>query len=94
MTLIEHHFETQSGVMVHLQPYRLPEHKRQIVQKESAEMLKMGVTEQLHSACCRPIVLVVKKDGLYGSVSITARGTKCHGLMPTPCPGSTSSWTA
>lgn len=26
-------------------------------------MLKMGVIEELHSACCSPIVLVMKKDG-------------------------------
>lgn len=46
-------------------PYRLPEHKRQIVQKELAEMLKLGVTEESQSAWCSPIDCVVKKDGKW-----------------------------
>ncbi len=32
--LIEHHNETHPGVTVHSRPYRLPEHKRKVVQKE------------------------------------------------------------
>lgn len=75
MSLIEHHFEAQPGVAVHPQPYRLPEHKRQIVQRELAEMLKMGVIEESHSAWCSPLVLVVRKHG-----SIT-RWMRCHSLM-------------
>uniref|UniRef100_A0A669CQ63 Kinesin-like protein n=1 Tax=Oreochromis niloticus TaxID=8128 RepID=A0A669CQ63_ORENI len=48
-SLIEHHFETQPGVTVRSRPYRLPEHKRQIVQRELAEMLKMGIyNEMIH----------------------------------------------
>lgn len=33
-SLMEHHFDMQPGVMVHSWPYRLPEHKRQVVQWE------------------------------------------------------------
>nr|XP_024655059.1 uncharacterized protein LOC112430808 [Maylandia zebra] len=62
-SLIEHHFVTQPGVTVRSRPYRLPEHKRKIVQRELAEMLRMGVIEESHSAWCSPIVLVAKKDG-------------------------------
>lgn len=56
-------FETQPGVTLRSQPYRLPEHKRQMVQKELAEMLKLGVIEESHSTWCSPIVFGVKKDG-------------------------------
>uniref|UniRef100_A0A3P8QWH1 ribonuclease H n=2 Tax=Astatotilapia calliptera TaxID=8154 RepID=A0A3P8QWH1_ASTCA len=62
-SLIEHHFVTQPGVTVRSRPYRLPEHKRKIVQRELAEMLRMGVIEESHSAWCSPIVLVATKDG-------------------------------
>lgn len=61
--LIEHQIETPPGVTVRLRPYRLPEHKRKVVQRELAAMLEMGVIEESHSAWCSPIVLVVKKDG-------------------------------
>lgn len=48
---------------MHSQTYRLPEHKRQIVWKELAAMLEMGVFEMLYSTWCGSIVLVLKKDG-------------------------------
>lgn len=54
-TLTEQHVETH--------PYRLAEHKRQIVQKEVTAMLEMSVIEKFHSAWCSPIVLVLKKEG-------------------------------
>ncbi|XP_044066818.1 uncharacterized protein LOC122882921 [Siniperca chuatsi] len=55
--------ETHPGVMVRSWPYRLPEHKRKMVQEELKAMLKMGVIEESNSAWCSPIVLVGKKDG-------------------------------
>lgn len=61
--LIEHHFEMQPGMTVHSRPYRLPEHKQQILQKELAKMLRMGVIEESHSTRCSPKILVIKKDG-------------------------------
>lgn len=54
--LMKHHFETQAGVMVCSHHYMLPEHERQIVQNELAEMLKLGIVEESHSAWCSPIV--------------------------------------
>ena len=57
-SLIQHRVETHPGVTVRSQPYRLPEHKRKVVQAELKAMLAMGVIEQ---QC--PIVLVGKKDG-------------------------------
>ncbi|TKS64962.1 Retrovirus-related Pol polyprotein from transposon 412 [Collichthys lucidus] len=62
-SLIQHHVETHPGVTVRSRPYRLPEHKRKVIQAELEAMLKMGVIEESHSAWCSPIVLVVKKDG-------------------------------
>jgi len=49
-------------VTVWSRPYRLPEHKRKVVQRELSAMLKMGVIEESHSAWCSPINLVVQKD--------------------------------
>lgn len=54
--LMKHHFETQAGVMVCSHHYMLPEHERQIVQNELAEMLKLGIVEESYSAWCFPIV--------------------------------------
>uniref|UniRef100_A0AAQ4PUN6 ribonuclease H n=1 Tax=Gasterosteus aculeatus aculeatus TaxID=481459 RepID=A0AAQ4PUN6_GASAC len=61
--LIVHHIETSPGVTVRTRPYRLPEHKKKMVQRELAAMLEMGVIEESNSAWCSPIVLVTKKDG-------------------------------
>lgn len=38
-SLTEHYFETHPGVMLRSKPNRLPEHKRQIVQRKLSEML-------------------------------------------------------
>lgn len=41
-------------------PYRLSVLNKQIIRKEVAAMLEMGVTEESQKAWCSPIVLVVK----------------------------------
>ncbi len=61
--LIQHHIETEPGVIVRSRPYRLPEHKKQVVQTELGAMLEMGVIEESHSDWASPIVLVPKTDG-------------------------------
>ena len=61
--LIQHRVETHPGVTVRSRPYRLPEHKRKVVQAELKAMVEMGVIEESNSAWCSPIVLVGKKDG-------------------------------
>ena len=55
--LINHRIET-----VRTRPYRLPEHKRKLVQAENKAMLELGVIEESHSAWSSPIVLVGKPD--------------------------------
>ncbi len=47
--LIQHHIETEPGIVVRSRPYRLPEHKKKVVQSELEAMLEMGVIEESHS---------------------------------------------
>ncbi len=61
--LIQHHIETEPDVVVRSRPYRLPEHKKKVVQSELEAMLEMGVIEESHSDWASPIVLVPKTDG-------------------------------
>ncbi|XP_051724240.1 uncharacterized protein LOC127498671 isoform X1 [Ctenopharyngodon idella] len=61
--LIQHHIETEPGVVVSSRPYRLPEHKKKVVQAELGAMLDMGVIEESNSNWASPIVLVPKTDG-------------------------------
>ena len=52
MDLIQHCMEMRPGVALRSWPYRLPEHKRKVVQEELAAMLEMGVIEESMSAWC------------------------------------------
>ncbi len=61
--LIQHHIETEPGMVVRSRPYRLPEHKKKVVQSELEAMLEMGVIEESRSDWASPIVLVPKTDG-------------------------------
>ncbi len=61
--LIQHHIETEPGIVVRSRPYRLPEHKKKVVQSELEAMLEMGLIEESHSDWASPIVLVPKTDG-------------------------------
>ena len=62
-SLIHHHIETTPGVSVRTRPYRIPEHKKKLVQAEIRAMLELGVIEESHSAWSSPIVVVGKTDG-------------------------------
>lgn len=44
--LIQHHIETEPGVVVRSRPYRLPESKKKVVQEELGEMLEIGAIEE------------------------------------------------
>ena len=61
--IIQHHVETEPGVVIRSRPYRLPEHKKKVVQSELEAMLEMGVIEESNSDWASPIVLVPKMDG-------------------------------
>ncbi len=61
--LIQHHIETEPGMVVRSRSYRLPEHKKKVVQSELEAMLEMGVIEESRSDWASPIVLVPKTDG-------------------------------
>ena len=61
--LITHHIETQPGLTVCTRPCRLPIHKQEVVRRELAAMLELGVVEESHSDWCSPVVLVGKCDG-------------------------------
>ncbi len=61
--LAQHHIETLPGEVARSRPYRLPEHKKNVVQEELKAMLNLGVIEESHSDWACPIVLVPKTDG-------------------------------
>ncbi|KAL1248867.1 hypothetical protein QQF64_022185 [Cirrhinus molitorella] len=51
------------GVIVRQRPYRVPEARRQAIEEEIQEMLKLGVIEPSRSPWSSPIVMVPKLDG-------------------------------
>ncbi len=61
--LVQHHIETLPGEVARSRPYRLPEHKKNVVREELKAMLNLGVIEESHSDWASPIVLVPKTDG-------------------------------
>ncbi len=61
--LVQHHIETLPGEVARSRPYRLPKHKKNVVQEELKAMLNLGVIEESHSDWASPIVLVPKTDG-------------------------------
>ncbi len=58
--LLQHDIRTPTGVIVKQRPYRIPEARRQAIEDEVQQMLKLGVIEPSWSS---PIVLVPKPDG-------------------------------
>ncbi len=61
--LVQHHIEARPGGVARSRPYRLPEHKKNVVREELTAMLDLGVIEESHSEWASPIVLVPKTDG-------------------------------
>ncbi len=61
--LVRHDIKTPPGVIVKQRPYRIPEARRQAIEEEIQQMLKLGVIEPSHSPWSSPIVLVPKPDG-------------------------------
>ena len=61
-SLIHHHVETTPGVSVRTRAYRLPKHKKKLVQAEIRAMFELGVIEESHSAWSSTIMLVGKRN--------------------------------
>ncbi|KAL0186488.1 hypothetical protein M9458_018158, partial [Cirrhinus mrigala] len=60
--IIQHDIRTPPGVIVRQRPYRVPEARRQAIEDEISDMLKLGVIEPSRSAWSSPIVMVPKPD--------------------------------
>ncbi len=56
--LVQHHIEMLPGDVARSRPYRLPEHKKNVVREELKAMLDLGIIEESHSDWASPIVLV------------------------------------
>ncbi|KAL1251467.1 hypothetical protein QQF64_019263 [Cirrhinus molitorella] len=61
--VIQHDIQTPAGVIVRQRPYRIPEARRQAVEEEVQDMLKLGVIEPSRSPWSSPVVMVPKPDG-------------------------------
>ncbi|KAI2645035.1 Transposon Ty3-G Gag-Pol polyprotein [Labeo rohita] len=61
--VVQHDIRTPPGVIVRQRPYRVPEARRQAIEEEVQQMLKLGVIEPSRSPWSSPIVIVPKPDG-------------------------------
>uniref|UniRef100_A0A9J8D001 Gypsy retrotransposon integrase-like protein 1 n=1 Tax=Cyprinus carpio carpio TaxID=630221 RepID=A0A9J8D001_CYPCA len=61
--VLQHDIRTPPGVVVRQRPYRVPEARRQAIEEEVQQMLKLGVIEPSRSPWSSPIVMVPKPDG-------------------------------
>ncbi|KAL0199491.1 hypothetical protein M9458_008031, partial [Cirrhinus mrigala] len=61
--VITHEIRTPPGVIIRQRPYRVPEARRQAIEEEIQQMLKLGVIEPSRSPWSSPVVMVPKPDG-------------------------------
>ncbi|KAI2645879.1 Retrovirus-related Pol polyprotein from transposon 17.6 [Labeo rohita] len=61
--VVHHDIKTPPGVIIRQRPYRVPEARRQAIEEEIQQMLKLGVIEPSRSPWSSPIVMVPKPDG-------------------------------
>ncbi len=61
--ILQHDIRTPPGTIVRQRPYRVPEARRQAIEEEIQQMLKLGVIEPSNSPWSSPIVMVPKPDG-------------------------------
>ncbi|KAG2465187.1 POL3 protein, partial [Polypterus senegalus] len=61
--ITKHKITTELGVCVQMQPFWIPEARRNIVCEEVKKMLTLGVIRESKSDWCSPLVLVPKQDG-------------------------------
>ncbi|XP_058889537.1 cyclin-dependent kinase 15 isoform X2 [Acipenser ruthenus] len=64
-TVIQHKIVTPPGVKVKVRPYTIPEAKREDMNKEVENMLKIDVIEESSSPRRSPIVMVAKPNGTW-----------------------------
>ncbi len=88
--VLQHDIRTPPGVIVRQRPYRVPEARRQAIEEEVQQMLKLGVIEPSRSPWSSPIVMVPKPDV---SAMTSATSTKSLSSTDTPCLGWMSCWT-
>ncbi len=62
-SVLQHDIRTPPGVVVRQRPYRVPEARRQAIEEEVQQMLKLVVIEPSRSPWSSPIVMVPKPDG-------------------------------
>ncbi|KAI2644034.1 Retrovirus-related Pol polyprotein from transposon 17.6 [Labeo rohita] len=60
--VVQHDIRTPPGVIVRQRPYRVPEARRQAIEEEVQQMLKLGVIEPSRGPWSSPIVMVPKPD--------------------------------
>lgn len=79
-SLLEHHIEMPSGVVVCSHCHRLPEHKKQVVWKE---LMAQYVVNKVSHSDANQVVLVPKAAGLvwFCVVFITLQSMWCINLM-------------
>ncbi|KAL0199596.1 hypothetical protein M9458_002783, partial [Cirrhinus mrigala] len=61
--VLQHNIRMPPGVIIRRRPYLVPEARRQAIEEEVQQMLKLGVIEPSHSPWSSPIVMVPKPDG-------------------------------
>lgn len=82
MDLVQHHIETIKGVVARSRPYRLPEHKKQVVQDELKAMLELGVL------CGIEVSQRLGEPDRFGP--FLCEGVRCLSLSLIQCLGLTS----
>ncbi len=61
--ILHHETRTPPGTIVRQWPYRVPQARRQAIEEEIQQMLKLGVIEPSNNPWSSPIVMVPKPDG-------------------------------
>ncbi|CAM4532741.1 unnamed protein product [Lepidochelys kempii] len=88
--LTVHRVQTGSHLPIRCSPFQVTGKTAQDLEREVRDMLALGVIQPSASPWASPVVLVPQKDG-SGSVWTIGSSMPSLYLMPTPCPGRTSS---
>lgn len=83
---ISHHIRVTTNTPVRVQPYRVSDEKKRIIQQQVFEMLQEGVIAHSMSPWSSPVVLVAKKDGSRRFCVDYRRVNDITPSEPTPMP--------